>query len=93
MNSFANTSTNKTLHPVFTGLKEQQLATLYTEDRVKKLRAGDCLFSEGDADNKSYLLIAGEIQIQHNRDSMIYPITLIEYQGQISQDSFAINGK
>lgn len=93
MTSPATPTTDKKLHPAFNGLSERQVAAIYKEDRVRQLTPGECLFSDGDIDRNTYLVIRGRLQVQQARGDVIYPITVIDNQGTITRDQFAANAQ
>jgi HD-like signal output (HDOD) protein len=93
MTSFISPGNNKKLHPAFSGLNDRQVTALYKEDHIRQLEPGECLFSEGDMDENTYLIINGEIQIQQIRQGLIYPLTQIDNSGHIARDMFSNQGQ
>ncbi len=88
-----NSGNVSTLHPVLAGLDERQIAAVYQAFEVTVLQAGECLFSEGDEDDSTYLVLSGSLRIQHIRKDVIFPLTQIDRDGQITPDMFLEKGR
>jgi putative nucleotidyltransferase with HDIG domain len=64
-------------HPVFKGLPESQLVTLYNMGNVKKINAGSVLVKEGDPDPTIYLILNGSARILKKVDDKVRQIGVV----------------
>ena len=92
MTSYFTPDTDKKLHPALNALDERQIAAIYQAFQVAQLQPGECVFSEGEENTNTYLLISGSLRIQQMRQDVIYPVTRIEWPGQVTDTMFSEHG-
>lgn len=80
------------MHQAFSGLNDRQIGTFYSDKSTRHLQPGESLFSEGEQDVNTYLIVSGLIQVQQTREQVIYPLTQIYGNGHISPDIFSDHG-
>ena len=80
-------------HPVFKGLSDEELVSVYNITRVKKINASETLVKEGSRDEAVHLILEGSAKVLRNQNGRDTQITVLHQGDCIPQALVFGNGK